>query len=127
MKLLLDTHIFLWWIADDPRLPAAAQQALGDGTNCTYVSVASIWEIGIKAGLGRLLLPEPATDFMAEQLRVNGFTLLPISLAHALHIVQLPSHHRDPFDRLLIAQAKLDGLRLVTCDAAFAAFGIDLL
>lgn len=116
MKLLLDTHAFLWWIGDDARLPARARKALADGANEILFSCVSAWEIAVKQELGRLRLPEPAGRFVPAQLRRNGFAVLPVQLRHALGVGTLPPLHRDPFDRLLVAQALAEELTLVSGD-----------
>jgi PIN domain nuclease of toxin-antitoxin system len=122
-KLLLDTHVFLWWCGEDSALRGPARAAIAAPENLVYVSIASAWEIAIKEGLGRLRTPAPVD----EALRANGFSELPITLAHARRVGSLPQHHRDPFDRMLIAQALIEGLVLVTRDRQAAAYGVDLL
>ena len=124
MKLLLDTHAFLWFVWDDPQLSATAKAAIRDPSNRKLVSVASAWEIAIKAGLGKLTLGAPASVLVPRELARNGFHLLDISLTHATAVETLPQHHRDPFDRLLIVQAQLEGASIVSIDAAFDAYGI---
>ena len=116
MKLLLDTHTFLWWVTDDARLSQAARALIADGRNELYFSVASGWEIAIKAQLGRLQLPDNAPQFVMAQLSLNAIEILPIQLHHALHVYKLPMHHRDPFDRMLIAQSQLESLPIITLD-----------
>lgn len=112
MRLLLDTHALLWWLSADPTLSPTATEAIADGTNTVFVSAASAWEMAIKRSLGKLTYP----DELAEALAACGFQTLPISLAHALAAGALPRHHDDPFDRILIAQAQIEGLLLVTRD-----------
>ncbi|MEO5337877.1 MAG: type II toxin-antitoxin system VapC family toxin [Magnetospirillum sp. WYHS-4] len=124
MKALLDTHAFLWWIADDPRLSDGARRVLADADNDVAFSVASAWEIAIKAGKGLLILPRDPASFVAEQVAINGFRILPVGLDHALGVMDLAPHHRDPFDRLLVAQCRIENLPLVTCDPLPAAYGI---
>jgi PIN domain nuclease of toxin-antitoxin system len=117
VKVLLDTHAFLWWISDDRRLSSRARRILGDGSNEVYFSAVSGWEIAIKTRLGRLSVAgDNLEDFVAEQVAANGFEVLPIHLNHALRTYSLPDYHRDPFDRLLIAQALIEELTLVTAD-----------
>lgn len=118
MRLLLDTHAFLWWRGDDTRLGAAERDAIRDGQNDVFLSAATIWEIAIKHALGRLQIPEPAS---AAALRL-GFEPLPISFTHAEAIAKLPPLHRDPFDRMLVAQARTEGLTLVTHDPAIRSY-----
>jgi len=126
MKILLDTHIFLWWITDDSRLSADARGAISDSRNELYFSAASGWEIAIKSRLGRILLPRKPDLFIAEQLGVNSIISLPIEMSHALHVHNLPSHHQDPFDRLIIAQAQLEKLVVLTADPQFKKYKITL-
>lgn len=124
MKLLLDTHVYLWWLLEDLRLIRTVRHAISGRRTTVYVSAVNIWEAMIKAGLGRLDLH--GQDLSAE-IMANGFVELPVSVNHAQAVGQLPLHHRDPFDRLLIAQAHYEGLTLVTHDKAFAAYGIEVL
>jgi PIN domain nuclease of toxin-antitoxin system len=125
VTLLLDTHAFLWWIEDNPRLSAPARTAIADPDAEVYLSAASGWEIAIKAGLGRLTLPDNLSAFMSEQLEKNDFRVLPIRLAHALNLRDLPDLHRDPFDRMLVAQCRTEGLALVTADTAFRGYELE--
>lgn len=119
--LLLDTHVYLWWLLDDPRLVRDVRHTLSARQTTVYVSAVNVWEATMKAGLGRLELQ--GQDLSAE-IAANGFIALPVSAQHAQAVGKLPLHHRDPFDRLLIAQAYSEGLTIVTHDAAFAAYGI---
>lgn len=121
-RLLLDTCTFLWWQADDPTLTAALRLVIAEAAD-VFVSAASAWEISIKVGLGKLRIPEP----VSTALTVFGFTELPITVAHTERVAALPMHHRDPFDRILIAQAQHEDLLLVTQDRAFDAYGVPLL
>ena len=120
MNFLLDTHIMIWWLSDPARLDPNARDALDDSTNRVFVSVASIWEVAIKSARGRLPLP----DRLMETLESRGVTILPIEANHALAVASLPLHHGDPFDRLLVAQAILEGLTLVTRDPWVAAYPV---
>ncbi len=104
MKLLLDTHTFLWFIEDSPKLSAEAKRLL-ESKAALLLSIASVWEMAIKISIGKLSLPSPFDDFVSEQLSKNTIELFPIRLAHLSLVSTLPFHHRDPFDRLLIAQA----------------------
>ena len=122
MTLLLDTQAFLWWIGDDPRLSTRARRAITDASG--LLSVASCWEIAIKAGLGKLEIPRPIDRFIQQQLEVNGFSLLPASLEHVSAVAELPLHHRDPFDRLLVAQARREELAIVSADPVFRKYGV---
>jgi PIN domain nuclease of toxin-antitoxin system len=124
MKLLLDTQVYLWWLLEDQRLIRKVRHTISGRRTTVYISAVNIWEATIKVGLGRLELQ--GQDLTAEIL-ANGFLELPVSAQHAQAVGQLPLHHRDPFDRLLIAQAHCEGLTLVTHDKAFAAYGIVVL
>ena len=115
MSLLLDTQAFLWWVTDDRRLSKRARTAIG-ATPCV-LSVASCWEMSIKSGLGKLTLPRPVDRFVQEQLEINGFALLPISIEAVARVADLAFHHRDPFDRLLAAQAAHARLDIVSANA----------
>lgn len=122
MKLLLDSHVFLWWQAADPRLSASTIGAIQNAA-VVYVSAATAWELGLKVSLGKLSLPgeiEPAVS-------AAGFSQLPVQFAHAAEATRLPLHHRDPFDRLLIAQARAEGLVLVSADGVFGEYEVALL
>jgi PIN domain nuclease of toxin-antitoxin system len=127
MRVLLDTHVFLWWIMDSPMLPEAARAVIGDGDNELFLSAASGWEIAIKSQLGRLQLQGPPQEFVAEQLAQNRIHSLPILMAHALHVFSLPWHCRDPFDRLLVAQSQLENLPLLTFDEDIARYDVQLI
>ena len=118
MTLLLDTHVLLWWFFDDPRLSTAARTAIADRTNTIYVSSASAWEIAIKFRLGRLPEATEAVHQLPELLSLAGFNTLSIEVTHAVAAGLLNAQHRDPFDRMLMAQAAVDGLTLVTQDTA---------
>ena len=124
MTLLLDTHTFLWFCQDDPALSAAAKALIEEPANRKTLSVASCWEIAIKVGLGKLKLGEPSGTYIPNALSRIGFELLPISLAHATGVEMLPLHHKDPFDRLLVAQAVIETMPLVSVDAVFDLYGV---
>ena len=127
MKVLLDTHTFLWWITDHPKLPSRVREIIGDGNNELFVSAASGWEIAIKAKLGRLQLPDEPQRFILEQLSLNAIQSLPIQMSHALHVFSLPDHHRDPFDRILISQAQLEGLPILTADPQISLYPVEVI
>lgn len=127
MTLLLDTHGFLWFCQGDPLLSVSAKALIENPANRKLVSVASCWEIAIKAGLGKLTLGEPSRTYLPNALARTGFDLLGISLAHATEVEGLPLHHRDPFDRLLIAQALIEVVPIVSGDGAFDAYGVQRL
>jgi PIN domain nuclease of toxin-antitoxin system len=124
VNLLLDTHALLWFVWDDSNLSSAAKALIEDPANQKLVSVVSCWEIAIKVGLKKLDLGEPAATFLPRELATNGFNLLGIALSHATLVESLPLHHKDPFDRLLIAQSVIEGLTLVGADSQFDSYGI---
>ncbi len=127
MRLLLDTHIFLWYISADPQLPTAYVDAIRDPANEVYLSVASVWEAVIKYALGKLPMPEAPAGYLARQRHAHRIATLPIE-EHALaHLAGLPPLHRDPFDRILVAQVLQHGLTLVTVDDAVRAYPVPLL
>jgi PIN domain nuclease of toxin-antitoxin system len=121
--LLLDSHALLWWLGNDRRLGANVREAIERPRAVLFFSVASIWELAIKQAQKKLTLPESLLSALAEE----GFAELPISSAHALRASALPPHHRDPFDRMLVAQAQSEGLTLVTGDARIAAYDVPVL
>jgi PIN domain nuclease of toxin-antitoxin system len=127
MNLLLDSHTLLWFLTNDPNLSARARTAIEDPGNVVHVSAASLWEVAIKCALEKLKLPAPYADIFPRQLETNCFPLLPIAPTHCAALLTLPFHHRDPFDRLLLAQAKTEGMTLVTDDGQFAPYGVPLL
>jgi len=127
MRVLLDTHVFLWWITGDSRLSARAYEVIKETKNEIYLSAASGWEMAIKAGLGKLRLQGEPMSFITEQLVINGFESLPVQLNHSLFVYSLPEHHRDPFDRLLVAQAKLENLLLVTADNKITKYEVEVI
>jgi PIN domain nuclease of toxin-antitoxin system len=125
VRLLLDTHCFLWWFADDRRLGERARELIGDGDNDVFVSAASSWEIAIKASLGKLTLPEPPDVYVPARLASQEMRGLPIEHVHALRVASLPAYHQDPFDRLIVAQAQLEKLPILTVDENIAAYEVD--
>jgi len=124
MKALLDTHTFLWAIADEGKLSRRAQQIYTD-SNDLWLSVASLWEILIKVQAGKLLLPQPAGSYLVRKLSQNRIEVLPITLDHVLKTESLPFHHRDPFDRVIIAQGIKEKWPIVTADPWFARYPVD--
>jgi PIN domain nuclease of toxin-antitoxin system len=126
-RVLLDTHIWLWAIADSAAIPAPLRDRLRARRDTFLISAASAWEIAIKAPLGRLRLPVEPTEFLRGVIRDLPVVELPITLAHAARVAELPLHHRDPFDRILIAQAQIEGLSIMTIDRAFGAYGVPLI
>jgi len=119
VKFLLDTHILLWWMAGDRRLPRPARRAIEDPANRVFVSIASLWETAIKFSLKRVIADPEALREAAER---DGFSLLPIEARHCSAVARLPYHHSDPFDRLLVAQALVEPMRLLTHDAQLARY-----
>lgn len=126
MKLLLDTHTFLWFIEDNPKLSAAAKKLLESDVDLT-ISAASLWEIAIKVSIGKLTLTQPFQQFIPDQLTRNSVKLLAISIAHLAVVSTLPFHHRDPFDRLMVAQAITEQLPIVSVDDKFDLYGVNRL
>jgi len=122
VKLLLDTHTFIWWDTDPARLSLAALALCSDPANLLVLSVASLWEIQIKRQLGKLDLRLPLAGIVAQQRETNGMIILPIVQAHVLALEDLPPHHRDPFDRLLVAQALVEGATLVSADPVLKSY-----
>jgi PIN domain nuclease of toxin-antitoxin system len=123
VKLLLDTNILVWAVANSDDLPSFARKALSDPKSELHVSVASAWEIAIKVNLGKLVFP---VDRLSTVLDQTGCIVLPIALDHAVRAASLPKHHSDPFDRLLVAQAQLEGLTMVTSDSIIPRYGVSL-
>ena len=124
MHLLLDTHAFVWWLADDPLLGSKARTAIGNVNNRVLVSAASIWEIATKVRLGKMKSAAGLAEDFAGHLEREGFEALPISVDHAARAGLLPGPHRDPFDRMLIAQAQAENLALVSNETLFDAYGV---
>lgn len=127
MKVLLDTHVWLWSLGDPGRLSKEAKRLLGSRRNVIHLSAASALEIALKVSIGKLQLPEPVETYVPTRMARQGITPLSITHAHALRLSTLPPHHRDPFDRLLVAQAMIERLPLLTADPIFAPYGIDLI
>ena len=124
MKLLLDTHAFLWFIMGSPHLSATARSLIEDAAIEKFVSLGSLWEIAIKSSLGKLTLSMPFDVLIPQQLDLNGFELLDIEVGHAAMVAALPFHHRDPFDRLLIAQAAVEKMSVISVDTVFDAYPV---
>jgi PIN domain nuclease of toxin-antitoxin system len=127
LKVLLDTHAFLWWVRDDQRLSARAREILDDTGNELLFSVASGWEIAIKARLGKLRASEDLGAYLSTQLRDNAMRVLPIYLSHAVRVADLPIHHHDPFDRLLVAQAMVEELPLLSRDPIVSLYPVEVI
>ncbi len=122
MRVLLDSHVALWWLADSPSLGPKCREVI-QGADEAYVSAVTPWELGIKRALGKLTMP----DGLAASLTSEGFLSLPISMEHAERAPSLPAHHRDPFDRMLVAQAQIEALVLLTADDRITAYGVEVL
>lgn len=127
MSLLLDTHTLLWFLLDDPRLSENAREHIVIQEESIFVSPASLWEIAIKISLGKYALPIPFRVFWDEQLMINDLILLPITVSHTAKLVDLPFHHRDPFDRLIIVQALVEKIQLVSKDKMFDHYDVNRL
>jgi PIN domain nuclease of toxin-antitoxin system len=121
VRLLLDTHVLLWWLADDRKLPKPAREIIAKPDNDVLVSSASVWEVAIKVALGRI---EVELDDLEDAIARNGFRSLPIGFRHAITAGRLPAVHRDPFDRMLVAQASVEELRVVSHDRVFERYGL---
>ncbi|MBI4377467.1 MAG: type II toxin-antitoxin system VapC family toxin [Nitrospinae bacterium] len=127
MKALLDTHVFLWWIMDDARLTPYIRDFIADEGNDLFLSSACCWEIAIKMKMGRLKLPDNPEKFIPDQMIANNISGLPIQLVHALHVYNLPDHHRDPFDRILVSQSRIEKIPIITNDQLFADYDVKVL
>jgi PIN domain nuclease of toxin-antitoxin system len=126
LRVLLDTHSWLWMRAEPERLSEASRQLLRNPESELFFSAASAWEIAIKFAAGKLRLPQPPVAFVVQRLAEDRLGALPILHAHALHAGELPPHHRDPFDRLLVAQARIEGLTLLTADRELAKYDVPI-
>jgi len=124
VKLLLDTHSFLWFISGHTNLSTTARSLIEDTTNQPLLSVASLWEMAIKLSIGKLKLAQPFGELIPNQMEINGIELLPIDITHVAMVSELPFHHRDPFDRLLIAQAMIEQIPVVSADSAFDVYSV---
>ena len=127
MRALLDTHAFLWCNADPEKLSQTAQRFIEDPANDVFLSAVTAWEIAIKHAKGRLDLPEPVESFVASRITTLGLQPLPIEVSHALHVAELPRLHDDPFDRLLVAQAQLEKLPIVTSDPDVRRYDVEII
>jgi PIN domain nuclease of toxin-antitoxin system len=127
MKYLLDTSVWLWSLTASERINKKARELLANGREELYLSAASSWEISIKWALGRLPLPEPPSSYVPKRLAAQGIRPLAITHTHALAVSELPAHHSDPFDRLLIAQAQIEGMVILTADRAMEPYGVKIL
>lgn len=127
MSLLLDTHVFLWWLRDDRRLGRRIRRVIADPSARIVVSAASIWEIAIKTAIGKLAWRDAEEATLASCISACGFRELPVTAAHAAAVRDVPPHHGDPFDRLLVAQARAEGLAIATIDPALARYRVEVL
>ncbi len=127
MRLLLDTHVWIWWLTDPDRLSHPAGRALRDPDSQLFLSPASTWELMVKSTAGRITVSESVEALVEEAIAASGVQPLPIEHRHALQLRQLPAHHRDPFDRMLVAQARSDSLILVTGDQQLTAYEVETL
>jgi PIN domain nuclease of toxin-antitoxin system len=124
MRLLIDTQAFLWFTGNDPKLSTSARRLIEDPSNDLLLSAASVWELAIKLSIGKLLLSEPLKPFLQRQLLANAIDPFPVRQEHAEHVVTLPFHHRDPFDRLLVAQCLIEKLPIISIDAVMDAYSV---
>ncbi len=127
MRFLLDTHCWLWWLFEPEKLSDTAQATIRNKNNQLYLSVASIWEIGIKVKIGKLNIPQALEIFIPQQMQADGLEALLITPDHAMKAANLPLHHKDPFDRMLIAQTQLENIILLTNDSAFSLYNVTTL
>jgi PIN domain nuclease of toxin-antitoxin system len=125
VKYLLDTHVFLWWITDSPRIPENIRKVIEDKNSELFLSAASIWEMMIKSKLNKLQLPDNQQEFIREQLTLNSLRVLNITMEHSFEVYGLPEIHKDPFDRMLIAQARVEGFTIITSDAFIEQYNVD--
>jgi PIN domain nuclease of toxin-antitoxin system len=127
MKALLDTHVFLWWNMEEAQLSESARRFITDGANELFFSAASAWEIALKYARGRLVLPEPPDQYVPSRMALHRFQPLPVQISHAVQVHRLPEIHSDPFDRLIIAQSQLEGLPILTADAAISRYEVEVI
>jgi len=127
MRILLDTHAFLWWNMEDPQLSSHARKIIANGENEIFLSAASVWEIAIKAARGKLVLPEPPAQYITHRVALHRFQPLHIQAGHAAQTYDLPRHHDDPFDRLLIAQSQIEAMPLLSADSEIQKYEIEVI
>jgi PIN domain nuclease of toxin-antitoxin system len=127
MRVLLDTHTFLWWNTDAPQLSTKARQVIGGGADEIYVSAATAWELAIKARKGRLVLPLPPDEYVQERMNHYKFLALPVLISHACQVFHLPDHNADPFDRLLVAQCQIEEMALLSADEQIRFYPIQVI
>jgi PIN domain nuclease of toxin-antitoxin system len=124
VRVFIDTHVFIWYVQNSERLPRLVTALINDGRNDVLFSIASVWEMAIKQSTGKLNLGVPYASFIEEQMRLNNIELLPVRLNHLEVVTSLPFHHRDPFDRLLITQAMVEDIVLITADSVFSLYPV---
>jgi PIN domain nuclease of toxin-antitoxin system len=124
VRVLIDTHVFIWYVQTSERLPRSVTAVINDGRNDILLSIASVWEMAIKQSTGKLSLGVPYASFIEEQMRLNNMELLPVRLNHLEIVTTLPFHHRDPFDRLIIAQAMAEDIVLISADSVFSLYPV---
>jgi PIN domain nuclease of toxin-antitoxin system len=124
VRIIIDTHVFIWYIQNSDRLPRLVAAQINDSRNDILLSIASIWEMAIKQSTGKLNLGDAYASFIREQMKLNNIELLPVSLEHLEIVTTLPFHHRDPFDRLLIAQAIAEDIVIISADSAFSLYSV---
>jgi PIN domain nuclease of toxin-antitoxin system len=127
MKVLLDTHTFLWWNTEDPQLSARAREMIANGRNEIFISAASAWEIAIKTSKGKLKLPDDPAHYVEKRMSLYRFQPLPVQIHHATLVYELPMHHADPFDRLLIAQSQIESMPLISMDADIRKYEVEVI
>ena len=128
MKVLLDTHAFLWWIGDDPSLSTMARQVIADAENEVYLSAVSVWEMAIKARAGKLnVFSGDIEQFIDQHIRENAFQPLPITLRHSARVHALSNHHRDPFDQMLVAQSQVEKFPIISADKMIHSYAVDII
>ena len=127
MKVLLDTHTFLWWNTEDPRLSTRAREMISNGENEVFLSVASAWEISIKTAKGKLILPELPLSYILSRMALYRFQPLQVQISHAVQTYDLPRHHDDPFDRLLVAQSQVESIPLISSDAEIRKYELEVI
>jgi len=127
VRAIADTHVVLWWLSDDPRLGAHHRELLADGENQICWSAASSFEVAIKLSVGKLDLPESPAEFFRKLLTADGFEWLPMENRHCARLAELPMHHRDPFDRMLVAQAQEESVPLLSADAKLSKYDVTIL
>lgn len=127
MRILLDTHAFIWWVTNDSQLSDIARACITDPDNDVFLSIASAWEIVIKVNIGKLILPEPPESYIPSRLASNQLESLPIQMNHVLQVSALPNHHRDPFDRILIAHSQVEQMPILTADNLIAQYSVNVI